>query len=111
MGRPIYHTLPIAQIVCEYESGDALRAIAKRHLIGYGTVRRVLAAAKVAFRDNGRRSAAHAPTHTVGDTYVPSEFWDEIAVGTLPPAEVTRLRQAVGWEPAWAGPYDAINGD
>jgi hypothetical protein len=29
----------------------------------------------------------------------------------LPPAEVTRLRQAVGWEPAWAGPYDAINGD
>lgn len=111
MGRPVYHTLPIAQIAREYESGDTLRAIAQRHLIGYGTVRRILAAAGVAFRDNGRRNPAHAPTHTVKDTYVPSEFWNEISVGTLPQAEVTRLRRAVGWNPAWAGPYDATNGD
>lgn len=110
MGGTVYKTLPIAQIAREYECGDSLRAIASRHLVGHNTVRRVLAAAGVAFR-GGRCNPAHAETHTVKDTYKPSDFWDELAAGTLHPAEVARLRRAVGWEPAWTGPYDAINGD
>lgn len=111
MGRAVYQDLPIAQLVREYEAGDSYGTIATRYGVGYGTVRRVLIAAGVTSRAAHRYNHTKAGTRTIRDAYVSSEFWDDYITKSLHPAEVAKLRRAVGWEPGWAGPYDEINGD
>jgi hypothetical protein len=101
--------LPVEKIVNEYEVGDSLRVLANRYEVGYGTIRRILAASRVPIRGTGRHSGDVKPS-LIPSTYT-SNFWEDPPNGNLAAHEVTRLRQAVGWDESWAGPYDAINGD
>lgn len=102
----VYKSLPMAEIISGYKAGDSMGTLAKKYGVGYGTIRRSLAAANVPIRSCNDRSP-HAETHTIATEYVTSLD----ASGRLHPSEVAKLRRAIGWRPHWTRPYDPVHGD
>lgn len=106
MPAPVYTSLPIRQIAAEYKAGDSMRKLATRYSVSYGTIRNILAAARVPLRKQGRQSLAtekDARHTTTAYAYPPdSAIWEMIESGTLASAEVARLRQAIGWDASWS---------
>lgn len=103
----VYNTLPVLDIVREYQTGSSLQAVANAYNTSYGTVRRILAAAGVPIRQVGRNvNVLNAPTHKITPDFAIKKTWAEMTEalpkGTLHPLEVDRLRRAVGWKPEWA---------
>lgn len=98
----VYKSLPMAQVARDYQCGDSLRTVAERYSVSYGTIRRALIAAGVPLRVGGFSSdPPTVKTHVVRPTPT-MVAWTELRPGALHPAEVAKLRRAVGWRPEWA---------
>jgi len=106
----VYTSLPIADIVRDYEAGASLRALASKHMVSYGTIRRVLGAADVPLRNPGTQRDP-TNTHKIEVEYTPRSLWAQPQGGLLHPQEVDRLRRAIGWTADWTRPYDPARGD
>jgi hypothetical protein len=110
----VYTSLPLSNIADDYRAGESLLTLANRHGVSKGTIRNVLAAAKVPLREPSRRATPtpHARTHTATSVYTYRSFDLEATVpDPLHPQEVARLRRAIGWRDDWAHPYDPVRGD
>jgi hypothetical protein len=91
----VYKSLPVGEMVKAYRSGHSLNAVAEQFGASYGTTRRLLIAAGEPLRGAYKGSTDY---HLVEPSYTKPVTWSE----PLQPAEVDRLRQAVGWKPDWA---------
>lgn len=100
--KPIYASLPTAEIVRDYQSGETLRELASKHRVSYGTLRRLVIAVGVPIRDRGRRDPSRTHIAENDCKYDMSAIWSEPDSYQMPQSTIDRLRRAVGWDPSWA---------